>query len=531
MRILLVVFIALLCQASSATHARHHPSSPDGVAAFTSRSLSFFYNQQYRARDLRDAINNDDLDLFFTILECECVNLEETDEFGETALHAAVRKLSYDMTSALVEAGADVNAQGFSRVSPLHISCFNHLTNVTVLLLENGANVNSRTDTDERPIIQAQTLDDVELLRILITAGAEINFQDGEGESPLHEASAYGAARNAEFLIERGADLTVREQGGRTPAEFICACREFDERRAAPCFDNTCQEDNIADLERVFRRAERRESAANDNRITNEDLWLAIVNGTVSEIDEILASGFIELQAITQSDTDAWVEGQTALHLAVLAERLPVCEVLIEAGARPDAGNAVGDTPLHLATRGNLIDIIELILSQDVNVDDQNDAGETALHIASHYGFIQAADLLMRNGATRDINDEQGATSIEILCSCLLDADCPTDSCRDGADIEDMMVVLNEENEVRQQEVVELYFPSTASLTGVEDGEAPDEDDGASSLGTFIGVLFACALVFFVIYLITVIHMRQRSARQQLAQRLNQPGPSNGPAF
>lgn len=144
---------------------------------------------------------------------------------------------------------------------------FLDLTNVTTLLLEAGADVNAQSSTNERPIIMAQTLNDVPLLQTLITAGAEINFQDAEGdpcishltdcvlgESPLHEASAYGAARNAEFLIERGADLTVREQQGRTPAEFICACRDFDERLAAPCFDNTCSEDDIRDLERVFRR-------------------------------------------------------------------------------------------------------------------------------------------------------------------------------------------------------------------------------------------------------------------------------------
>lgn len=260
--------------------------------------------------------------------------------------------------------------------------------------------------------------------------------------------------------------------------------------------------------------------------ITVEDLWLAIVNGTFEEINHILVNGSVELQAVTQSNTDAWDEGETALHLAVIEQRLRVCIVLINAGASPSASNHLGNTPLHLATRSNAVDIVQLILDQRVNVDAQNDEGQTALHIASYFGFIEVADLLVQNGATIGLHDHQGATAVEILCSCLLEESCPEDSCRNSTDIEDLMVVLNEEDEVRQQEVVELYYPNAVVLSDNEAEALSDDDDDASSLGTFIGVLFAFAFVFAVIYGIIIIRMRRRNAERLLAEQLNQPGPS-----
>ena len=279
------------------------------------------------------------------------------------------------------------------------------------------------------------------------------------------------------------------------------------------------------------------------------DLWTAIIDGSLEDVEEILncdcsdssrepppGCSCVEVQEVTQSRTADWDEGQTALHLAVLQKDIAICRLLIDNGARADFSNAEGNTPLHLAARDNSVDIVELLLEQGISADDQNNDGQSALHITSRYGFLNITRLLVNYGAALALHDEQGATPVEIVCNCLLLNDCPEGSCRDGDDVVELMTALNEEDEEDQQRVVQMFFPENTEKSrrqarvAMEEAENDDDDDGAS-LGTFVGVLFVCAFVFALFYLVGayVMHRRDDWERKQalLARIVQQAGPSN----
>ena len=238
----------------------------------------------------------------------------------------------------------------------------------------------------------------------------------------------------------------------------------------------------------------------------------------------------VELQAVTQVETRDWDTGQTALHLAVLRKHLAICRVLIENGARADFRNGEGDTPLHLAVKDNSIGIVELFLAQGISADGQNNEGQTALHIASRYGFLNVTRLLVDHGAALNINDEQGATPVEIVCSCLLLRDCPEDSCRDADDIVKLMTALREEDSEDHERVVQLFFPSISGSRSSQNKDISDQEDKASSLGTFVGVLFSCTFGFFMFFAVSICVMKRRQAHEermaQLAHVLHQPSSS-----
>ena len=343
----------------------------------------------------------------------------------------------------------------------------------------------------------------------------------------MHEASAYGAKDNVRFLIERGANVSVREREGRTPAETICQCLDIDERVASPCFDGTCTEKDIRAIERIFRevnvtsrylslrhhsfQAEGNRRSAEDNATAVEDLWLAIVRGSLKDVKSILKTGTVEIQAVTQSQTDDWDEGESALHLAILTGDVRICKILLENGARPDARNAIGNTPLHLATESNSVPLVQRILEQNVTVDAQNDAGQTALHIASFNGLTDVARLLVSAGASQDVHDLEGATAEEVFCSCLLEETCHEGTCSNATDLFHLMAVLDVTDARIQEQYNQLYFQNA----GGGDPNAspmdrlPDDDEGASSLGLLVGLLFSFAFVFFVIYGIAVFRVQQ----------------------
>ena len=77
-------------------------------------------------------------------------------------------------------------------------------------------------------------------------------------------------------------------------------------------------------------------------------------------------------------------EGQTPLHIAVIAGHMDVVQMLLKAGADPNAGDAKsGRTALHLAAEKGRVELVQLLACcRDVDLHRQNYAGLTAAQLA-----------------------------------------------------------------------------------------------------------------------------------------------------
>lgn len=73
-------------------------------------------------------------------------------------------------------------------------------------------------------------------------------------------------------------------------------------------------------------------------------------------IDMLVGSGCI---AIDEYDSD----DNTALHVAVMSQKLAAVLQLLKYGANPDAENAAGWTPVHLAVRTGSVEIVEALVA------------------------------------------------------------------------------------------------------------------------------------------------------------------------
>ena len=102
------------------------------------------------------------------------------------------------------------------------------------------------------------------------------------------------------------------------------------------------------------------------------------------------------------------VNGQTALHFAVMGHNFTMIELLLQFQANPNIQDnlEVGfNTPLHIATDHNQLNIIELLLDKGGNPSIQNKCGFTCLHIAARNGFLEMTKLLKAKGVDQDIRD------------------------------------------------------------------------------------------------------------------------------
>ena len=102
-------------------------------------------------------------------------------------------------------------------------------------------------------------------------------------------------------------------------------------------------------------------------------------------------------------------DGMTALHWAAERGDGPLCEVLLYAGARVDAGTRIGHyTPLHLAARAAHAAVAGMLIEagSDPGAATTN-SGATPLHLAAASGDPRVIEVLAAAGA--DVNAREAA--------------------------------------------------------------------------------------------------------------------------
>jgi len=108
------------------------------------------------------------------------------------------------------------------------------------------------------------------------------------------------------------------------------------------------------------------------------------------------------------------VDGQTALHWAVVANETEVVRKLIEAGADVNAKNRVNATPLMLAAINGAPQIIEMLLDRGADPNERvTETNDTVLMLAARTGVPQAVELLLAYGA--EVNDRETYTNTTAL--------------------------------------------------------------------------------------------------------------------
>ncbi len=170
-----ILFIALLvssdslwaCAESLTPNSREMPNSKQKVIKKSLSESALFELDNY----LDLALDGGPTRLIKKLLEAGA-NVNHQGYGGWTALMAASDNGQIEAVRALLAAGADVNLQNKKGRTALMYASENGHTEIVRLLLENGAKVNYQDDHRWTALILADSKGHVEIVRLLKAAGA-----------------------------------------------------------------------------------------------------------------------------------------------------------------------------------------------------------------------------------------------------------------------------------------------------------------------------------------------------------------------
>ena len=146
--------------------------------------------------------------------------------FQVTPLHLAAQFSSAQVVKALIEAGADLEAEDNHRLTPLHLAAqFDQSATVVRVLIEAGANVAAEDQLRSQPLHTAACYNpSVDVAIALIAAGANVNslvLRGLEHGTPLHFACLFNPGIVG-ALLEAGARVNILNIQDKSPL-FLAA--------------------------------------------------------------------------------------------------------------------------------------------------------------------------------------------------------------------------------------------------------------------------------------------------------------------
>jgi ankyrin repeat protein len=295
-----------------------------------------------RVQAVLTAIHTHNARGFNATLSADKAMARAADAAGSTTLMHAAYAGTLEMMTALIDAGADVDAANDRRATALHWAITDP-AKVRLLLLK-GANVNAKTVDGRTPLHLAATLPSgTPVVEMLIEAGADLNARSIIGATPLHTGVS-ASLETTRLLLAKGADVNARNGLGVTP------------------------------------------------------LMTAALLGGASAVSLLLDAG-ADATARTK-------RGETALANAANRGDLASVTLLLDKGADVRNVDYRGYTPLMHAAYADdgTPELIQLLLSKgaDIHAVGRGDtAGETAVSIAAKRGETEILRILRNAQAAR----------------------------------------------------------------------------------------------------------------------------------
>lgn len=202
--------------------------------------------------------STDEKEITNALLDCSA-NVNAVDSIGRSPLHWACffeKKLT---VFQILNKSVDVNLTDYRGDTPLHLSCIGKGVEISDMLIKKGAEVSATNRRGRTALHMAVLQGSVSVVDVLLDSGADVDAKDVSGDTPLHLAVAWvsrdmflkGIKITDVFgkLLNRGAAIDVKNSLQKTPYDNMI---DFEEEFCTRYLENTIYKDHLRKLTDIF---------------------------------------------------------------------------------------------------------------------------------------------------------------------------------------------------------------------------------------------------------------------------------------
>ncbi len=379
---------------------------------------------------LSQAIKSGKIEETRALLQSHEVDVLAAEPDGSTPLHWAANRNDAEAVAALINKGADVNANNRYGVTPLIAACMGSgEVAVIKLLIKAGADPDSALPSGQSAMMTAARTGKTDVVGLLIEQGARIEArEEWRGQNALMWAASEGHADTVRRLIKAGADFNARTNAGFTPLLFAV--------RAGRMAATEILLEAGADVnDKVTPAPGQLTVSLLPGNISGGQIPTAGGPGGTSALVVAITNGHFEMAKFLVekgADPNAAAQGWTALHQLAHVRRpnlgkgmappeitgtidaFALARALIEHGANINARmtrdfpmdissrnafNRIGSTPILLAAKTGDTPFMRLLADYGADVTIRNEEGTSTLMAAAGVGIYTL-------GESRGTNEE-----------------------------------------------------------------------------------------------------------------------------
>ncbi|MDF1796110.1 MAG: ankyrin repeat domain-containing protein [Coxiellaceae bacterium] len=338
------------------------------------------------------------------------INSSFTDD-GDGAIVIACGAGNLDILPYLIERGADIYAVFDGNTILNHCIKRNQFDMVKILTCSAAFDACHQAGDNESPIFTALEAGQESIVMYLLAHHAvDMNSENRFNQTLLSVAIEKEMMTVVEKLLAMGANT----EGALTEAirsdnpellDLLMRCEKIDVN--APNAYDEVAITQAASLGSFAMVKTLLDHGANPDTLNPSDgsLLMVLLKSVPKDSERELLDELIT-RVIAAVDVDhlnfADRNGDTALHIAVVNHPQYV-QLLLDAGANPDACNRRGKSALHLACMQNNLAVVDCLLGVTTDINTADEYGSTPLKAAVSYAELSVVQLLLDRGLSLDL--------------------------------------------------------------------------------------------------------------------------------
>ncbi|XP_072160828.1 LOW QUALITY PROTEIN: uncharacterized protein [Bemisia tabaci] len=345
------------------------------------------------------AVSNAWKDITSLLLE-NGANVALVTNSGSTLLHLAAAKGDAELTDTIFKHAKKngslnvfVNAEEEKGTTALHVAAQNSLVKMVKALLKHGATYNARNEENKRPLDLSRSEDITNILALieeLFVAAVERSEEVLSRLDTLELDDFFAVTKTCDYYGQTLANI-IENNAQPSVTHKLSEMMKLKERehllQTNPCHysQNPCHsEEELEDLDLGFGLFTQFIIMS----YFDSPLFAAVESNDISSLSTIMQNKLVNMNELNPC-------GKTSLHIAVEKGFLELTKKLIDLNSNINALTPDEKTPLLIAAEGGNVALVKLLLEQP-NLDvNRLHHGKTPLHIACEKGHTDIVKVLL----------------------------------------------------------------------------------------------------------------------------------------